>query len=211
MMNLRHPCIAGVIGVVLSSPLRSFQIVGVHIGGDSLSEVVLKSPEWWTPTAKAKAVVGLVLGLRFAHSVGLHHGHLTGDNVFLKEDGMIQISDFSVHNLLNEEGDKRVETGFYDFFGENFTPTADIQAFSRILSEIVFGTSSERGRPMREIPSFVFELIERAQCTDLGIFESFTDILSILKKNDFNIIEGVESGKVFEFVNLITLSEMLTE
>jgi hypothetical protein len=47
------------------------------------------SPEWWTPTAQAKAFVGFVLGLQFAHSLGLFHGHLTIDNVPFNVDGVI--------------------------------------------------------------------------------------------------------------------------
>jgi hypothetical protein len=83
VMNLRHPCIAGVIGVDLPSPFRRLRIVGRHIGEHSLSKGILTSLEWWAPIAKAKAVVGLVLGLRFVHSLGLLHGHLTGNNPFL--------------------------------------------------------------------------------------------------------------------------------
>jgi hypothetical protein len=45
---------------------------------NSLSEAISMNPVWWTPTAKAKvkAIAGIVLGLRFAHSFGLIHGHL---------------------------------------------------------------------------------------------------------------------------------------
>jgi hypothetical protein len=38
-----------------------------------------------------KAIVGIVLSMRFAHSFGLLHGHLTGDNVLFDEDGLVQI------------------------------------------------------------------------------------------------------------------------
>jgi hypothetical protein len=57
----------------------------LYCWGDSLSEVISVSPEWWTPMAQAKAIVGFVLGLRFAHSLGLVHGHLTVDNVLSNE------------------------------------------------------------------------------------------------------------------------------
>jgi hypothetical protein len=83
-MNLCHPCISGMIGVVLPSPLNGFRIVRMQSGGDSLSEIILRSPEWWTPTAKAKAVARIVMGLRFAHTLGLYHCHLTGNNIFWK-------------------------------------------------------------------------------------------------------------------------------
>jgi hypothetical protein len=56
-MNLRHPCIAGVIGIVFPFSVMDLKIIRMHFDGISLSKVVSTSPEWWTPTAKAKAVV----------------------------------------------------------------------------------------------------------------------------------------------------------
>jgi hypothetical protein len=211
MMNLRHPCIAGVIGVALSSPLKGLKIVRMHIDGYSLSTVVLTSPEWWTPTAKAKAVVGVLLGLRFAHSLGVFHGHLTGKNIFVTEEGMIQISDFSLHNLFNEEGDKWVERAFDDFSGESLMPEADVHGFARILSEIVLGASCEGSGHTGDIPSFVSAIIERRQCRELKTVDPFTAILTVLKQNDFKIVEGVDIGEVSQFMRLIELSETLTE
>jgi hypothetical protein len=54
LMNLRHPCVASTIGVVLLSPLQVLKIVRTYLCGRSLSEVVSTSPEWWTPTAKGE-------------------------------------------------------------------------------------------------------------------------------------------------------------
>jgi hypothetical protein len=48
---------------------------------------------------------------------------------------MIQISDFSVHNMLTEAGDEWVEADFNDCSGENFTPTqmSTLERFHRSL------------------------------------------------------------------------------
>jgi tRNA A-37 threonylcarbamoyl transferase component Bud32 len=46
-----------------------------------------------------KAIVGIVLSMRFAHSFGLLHGHLTGDNIVFNDEGLIQICDFCVKSL----------------------------------------------------------------------------------------------------------------
>jgi tRNA A-37 threonylcarbamoyl transferase component Bud32 len=48
---------------------------------------------WWTATAKA--VAGIALSLRFAHSLGLIHGHLTSKNICFDIDHRIQITGFS--------------------------------------------------------------------------------------------------------------------
>jgi hypothetical protein len=94
LINLRYPCIAATIGVIFRRGLRELGIVGISSNGISLSEIVSSSIEWWTPTAKTKTIVSLVLGLRFVHSHGLLHGHLRMNDVQLKEDGMIEFITF---------------------------------------------------------------------------------------------------------------------
>jgi hypothetical protein len=43
-MNLRHPCISGVIGVVFPTELNVLKIIGHDFGDDSLSRIVSASP-----------------------------------------------------------------------------------------------------------------------------------------------------------------------
>jgi hypothetical protein len=78
--------------------------------GDLLSKLVSILPEWWTPTAQVKAVVGLILDVRFAHSFGVPRGHLTGNYVLLDNEGLIQAADFSITGLryldVNEIADR---------------------------------------------------------------------------------------------------------
>jgi hypothetical protein len=50
-----------------------------------------------------RAIVGFVLGLRFAHSLGLLHGHLTVNDVLSNENGVIQITYFCLNRLMNPE------------------------------------------------------------------------------------------------------------
>jgi serine/threonine protein kinase len=52
----------------------------------SLAEVISVSLVWWTATAKAKAVVGLALALRFAHSLGLLHRCFASNNILFDPD-----------------------------------------------------------------------------------------------------------------------------
>jgi hypothetical protein len=105
LLNLRHPCIGSMIGVVLPLGLRGLKIVEMSLNGNSLLEVISISPEWWTPTAKAKVIVDLVMGLRFVHSFVLLHGNLTMNNIQLAEDGVIEITDFFLKSFEDEESD----------------------------------------------------------------------------------------------------------
>jgi hypothetical protein len=75
-----------VIGVILPTGARVLKLVEVSVNGNSLFEVVSSSPEWWTPTAKAKAIVDLVMGLKFVHSFGLLYGNLRMNNIQLTEN-----------------------------------------------------------------------------------------------------------------------------
>jgi hypothetical protein len=112
MINLRHPCIAAPIGFVVpieSSNRRELKIVRLYLEGCSLLEVLSVNPLWWTSTVKAKAIAGIVLGLRFAHSFGLLHGHLTGNNIFFDSDHCIQIVDFQA--IVFEVGENESEHG----------------------------------------------------------------------------------------------------
>jgi hypothetical protein len=71
-LNLFHPCILSRIGFIFDRELRisgELKIIGLYSEGSLLSEVISEDPIWWTATAKAKAVAGIVLGLRFAHSL----------------------------------------------------------------------------------------------------------------------------------------------
>jgi hypothetical protein len=208
-MNLRHPCIAGTIRVVLPSQLQGLRIVRKYLEGPSLPEVNSISPGWWTPTAKAKAVVGLIFGLRFVHGLGLLHGHLTGNNVVFDEDGVIQITDFCLNNLGACERNEDTKTEVQGFSGENWTPQADIQAFASIFSEIVIGASPQQGGRRPIVPSFVSEIIEREQSADSKACGSLTKIFETLEWYEFQIIEGVDSREVSNYVDWIERSQTL--
>jgi hypothetical protein len=202
-MNLRHPCISAVIGVSLPSQLGVLRVIGTPFGDNSLSRVISASPLWWTPTAKAKAIVGLAFALHFVHGFGFVHGSLTTTNVFFNEDGVIQITDFGQKVLGDLASNDSAERSVGGFCGERWTPKVDIQAFTTILSEIVVGTASEE--------DFVSEIIQRGQSTGVGAIESFGGILEPLECRRFNIMEGVDTKDVCSFVHWIKSSEKLIE
>jgi serine/threonine protein kinase len=210
-MNLRHPCISSTIGVVFPSQSQELQIVRQYPSGDSLSAVLLASPEWWTPIAKAKAIVGIVLSMRFAHSFGLLHGHLTGDNALFNGEGLIQICDFCVKSLseVGNHSEAMAEVG--GFSGEDWRPAADVRAFAELLSQIVIGDFAKESGSSLSVPRFVLEMINRGWSLASNATLSFMDIFKTLKDNDFQILEGVDSTEVSKFVRWIEFSEALTE
>jgi tRNA A-37 threonylcarbamoyl transferase component Bud32 len=115
-----------VLLVSLATELNVLKIIGNDFGDNSLSRIVSTSPLWWTPTAKAKAIAGLVSGLRFTHSFGLLHGHLTGNTVCFNQNGVIQITDFCLNSFGTLEDQDGVGMDIDGFSGESWAPTVDI-------------------------------------------------------------------------------------
>jgi serine/threonine protein kinase len=180
------------------------KIVRLYLEGCSLSEVISVNPLWWTSTVKAKAIAGIVLGLRFAHSLGLVHGHLTGNNILFDSDHNIQIVDFNPIVLEGGEIESEEGTQLVGFSGEGWTAQRDIQAFASILFELMFGhpPQGEASIPTG-IPDFVSRMIRSGLSPPSGISYSFNTILKILKTNKFRIEDGVDTAEVSAFVSWI--------
>jgi serine/threonine protein kinase len=211
LINLRHPCIAAPIAFAFgieSGIRRELKVVRMFLEGYSLMEVMSVTPFWWTSTVKAKAVAGLVLGLRFAHSLGLVHGHLTANNILFDSDHCIQIVDF--HPIVLEVGEIESEHGtkLVSFTREGWTWERDIEAFASILFELVFGRppQDEASIPTG-IPLFLRKIIESGLSPISRRSYSFNTILGILKQNGFQIEDGVDSTEVSKFVNWVESSE----
>jgi serine/threonine protein kinase len=216
LKNLRHPCIAGLIGFVVPQQSRKLKIIRSYMN-TTLSEVLSASPHWWTATAQAKTVIDLVLALRFAHSLGLLHGNLKASNVLFDADGSIQIADFCMNRLSGCEGSDS-GIGMGGFFGEGWTPKGDVREFAVILFEIIVGhlaTEAEAANEITtlplEVPMFVWEIIKKELSSNSESGKSFGDIFNILKENEFQIIRGVDSAEISTFVNQVELAEQSVE
>jgi serine/threonine protein kinase len=209
LFNLRHPLIAPLIGFVLpveSGGPRELKTARLHASGGSLADVLANPPAWWTPTAKAKAVVGIALALRFAHGLGLLHGAVKAANVFFDADRRIQIADFSPLRLESGE----VEP----FSGEKWAPTADVCAFSFLLFEIAVGRrpvppvgGAAEFAVLARVPAFVSRMIEDGQLPESQCRLSFVDIVERLKENCFEIVTGVDSEEVSAFAARVESAE----
>jgi serine/threonine protein kinase len=180
----------------------------MYLEGCSLLKVISVNPHWWTSTVKAKAVAGIVLGLRFAHSLGLVHGHLTTSNILFELDHCIQIVDFKRIDLEVDENEREDETRPGGFSREEWAMDKDIQAFASILFELVFGRppQGETSIPTG-IPDFVSRIIESGLFRLSRISYSFHTILDILKQNDFRIEDNVDSAEVSAFVSWVESAE----
>jgi hypothetical protein len=203
LINLCHSCIASPIGFVFAVGSRELKVLGIRSESESLGMVLKMSPVWWTPTAKAKAVVGLVLGLRFAHSLGLIHGHLTTNTIVFDLNHQIQITNFLSYLSGN---------GLSDFSREGWNPEMDIRGFLSILSEIIVGfpVEDEANIPA-DVPKFVCEMIKSRLSDEWRRQSSFLDIFETLKQNNFGIVSGVDTAEVCAFVGWVEEFEQCRE
>jgi serine/threonine protein kinase len=217
LINLRHPCISAPVGFVFAIERGSWEklkIVRFYLEGSSLLHVVSVSLLWWTSTVKAKAVAGIVLALRFAHSLGLFHGHLTKHSILFDSDHCIQIVDFNPIALEVGEQESESErenkdgTQLDGFSGEGRNLEKDLQAFRSILFELVFGRppQGEASIPTG-IPDFVSGILESSFSPISATRSSFHTILKILKWNNFKIEDDVDSAEVSAFVTWVESAE----
>jgi serine/threonine protein kinase len=230
-MNVTHPCIAAPFGFVLPMASKELRIARLYTRSGSLKDVVSARPLWWTPTAKAIAIAGIVLGMKFLHSFGLVHGCLKPSNVLFDESHRIQIADFGRCHFDPRESAAIVRGVAPEFaapevqYGQECTPKIDVFSFALILFEVVVGvpalgrtsTSEELGKlPVNacervEIPGFVsglvYLLIESGLSADPRERPSFDDIFEALEGNAFMIVDGVDSDEVSAFVSLVESSE----
>jgi serine/threonine protein kinase len=214
VMNLSHPCIASPIGFVFpakSSSLQELKIARLSFEGGSLAEILSVSPDWWTPTAKMKTIVGIGFGLQFAHSFGLIHGDLTANNIFFDSDHRVQIEYFGLIGL--DRRDDTAKWGIGGFSDEEWTPQVDIRAFVSLLFEIIVGhpwtlsdDANSEGILDPIVPEMVLDIID-AIGMDCGSKCSLNSIFSILEANDFQIVSGVDSAEVLAFVHWVQQSE----
>jgi serine/threonine protein kinase len=213
-MNLRHPVITSLIGCdfrVESSGVIEMKAVRSHAEATdgSLVDVVMNPPVWWTPTVKVKTLVGIALGLRYAHGHGLLHGSVKASNIIFDANHRIQIVDFSPIRLENESVEPFSGAG-----GAELDPTVDISGFASLLAEIGVNRivnssigSMEDSLHHSFVPDFVLEIIEAGQSPKSPCQVSFINIFSRLKANDFRILSGIDPEEVSAFVRWVESSE----
>jgi serine/threonine protein kinase len=221
LTHLTHPGIFPLFGIVSPTESTNFKIARLYCSNGSLKEVIADPPSWWTPTAKSKAIAGIVLGMRFAHSLGCVHGSLKPSNILFDNNQNAQIVDFCSNRLQNHfEVCGRSESG-----NEEEIRESDVFSFSLILFEILVGRSvvarvspcgeveirfvddGERAVITSLIRSSIRGLIERGWSADRSVRPSFDYIYKVLKDNDFNTVEGNDVNEVLRFVSSLEASE----
>jgi serine/threonine protein kinase len=105
LWSFHHQCITQIVGFQLPGEGKEGAIATLFMKNGSLVDVLAKVkggklPRFWTPTGIAKLVAGLVLGMKFIHRQGVIHRNLKPSNLFVADDGCLQIGDLAFCRFL---------------------------------------------------------------------------------------------------------------
>jgi serine/threonine protein kinase len=181
----------------------------------SLKDILANPPEWWTSTAKALVVTGIVMGLMEIHKSGMVHRNLRPSNVLLDEKHRVQLCDLASgvvrgHRYGAPEGARE----------EDARSSCDIFSLAVIWYEILVGhsivsvkmqaqvvTQKLWGKDIVKIPKdwpqFTRTFIEKGWSADPAGRPTIEKVFEGLKENGFKVLDDVESDEVRDFVEWV--------
>jgi hypothetical protein len=149
MRTLDHPCVIKLRGVLLPTDTGQARIASEFMAGGSLDGVLAEQPSWWTATARAIVVAGIVLGMIYIHAQKVLHRDLKPGNILLDEEHRVKITDFGISRFSRKGLDVTggIGTPLYmapelieNDEGTAYNEKVDVYSFGLIFLEIVTGT-----------------------------------------------------------------------
>jgi serine/threonine protein kinase len=213
LTRLKHPCVAPVIGFVFPTDSTPLQTATPYYGGGSLQDVTDKSPEWWTPTVKWKAIAGIALGMMSAYRHRIIHRSLNPNNIHFDDDHCVHIVGFG-----ETIDDKRI------FPLKNPVQKRDALAFALIMYDILVDHHHDgvpdwpslareksedlKERTLRKIPEFGPEFVRYFIEAGLSGINPFERFITDMKNYSFEFLDGADFAEVLKYVGSV---EKLTE
>jgi serine/threonine protein kinase len=232
--GLLHPCILPLMGAGQISGDEGVLFLPYMTHG-SLAAVLSTEPKpsWWGPSVVAIMVIGIVMGMRYAHAQGVVHGSLKPNNVLLDGAHHIRICDFGAlewakagvaREVPNDAAfyidqgvpeDEEDDTGFCE----------DVYAFGLIFYEIMMiGKSSHdvmkritlnkmlsgiRPDISKDFSEWVRGLIDDCWAPNPKHRPSFETIYQLFEKHHYQIQNGVKQDEVQSYIRY--MSELARE
>jgi hypothetical protein len=223
---LRHPCVISLVGYSLPTGIEAAQVGTEFAAKGPLQTALGRRSSSLDDTSKAIVIVGLVLGMQFAHLIGVVHRDLDPKNILFDEKSYVEIDGFGRSRFIepNLMLTTAVGAGVYMapemYETDDYTQAVDIFSFAVIFNELLFGEpafltrtkqSAAKKEVMRgvsgEVPAStdptVRDIITRGWSPDPGERPSFDDILSALEGIEFRVTPSVDSVKVAAYVEMV--------
>jgi serine/threonine protein kinase len=230
---LFHPCILSFIG---SSQIADDQaiILAQFMNVGSLTSLLDEDPKppWWSPTSVTIIIMGILLGMVYAHQSGLYHGNLKPNNILLDVAHHVRLADFGsmqwveagIVREVSDESSLYADHGLY--YDDEKDPFAgDVYSFGLILYEmIMIGRGPHDaikrmtlnkiiGGTRPEVPSdfnlILRNLVDDCWSSNPKYRPKFTDIVQLFEKNQYQLLAGVRTEEVQAYVKY--MNEFLRE
>jgi serine/threonine protein kinase len=238
LITLVHPCILLMRGWVAAGPETAPMFVFDYCRPPTL-KTLLHHPleyKWWTSTAKAKVLVGIVQGMSFIHSRNLVHRELKTRAILLDKTHDVKIGGFGRSKFddldLTKQTMYNSRISLYEapeMWTDDYTNAVDVYAFAMILFRVITGGSpfpemkgkspsarmqrvANGGRPEigGDVVPFVRALLESCWAHDPSQRPPFVKIMDILNQYEFKIFKDVDSAVVRRYIDEIRLKEQHT-
>jgi serine/threonine protein kinase len=175
-----------------------------------------------SPTAAAKIVVGIALGMSYLHSQSVLHYGLKPANVLVDQAMRPRICDFELSKVCGFGATQILERGTPLYMAPEmhtdvrYGPPVDVFAWACTVYELITGKHVLEGsRPFQiaymamsgarpPIPSGwgpeFARLVERAWAVDQNDRPSFAEILNVIEECGYRMWQGVDTSELREFV-----------
>ena len=236
LAKLHHPCVMQMFGYFLNKTedgkdddIDGYTLMTDFMPNGDLTSLLTSQKVPTCPINHTKftmIIVGIVLGMRYIHNLGILHRDLKPQNVLLDENYLPKIVDFGAARPIDPTDELTHIVGTDLFCApevktcETYDHRVDIFSFGVLLWVLLRGTEDSvkelgkyakglwalRGVPNRpdipKCPEWVEKMITRswAQRPE-DRYDTFADILQEMKENQFKVWDDVDENEVMFYVD----------
>jgi hypothetical protein len=208
LLALRHSCAVSISGIQPPSRSTGPAVATALPPSPSLAALLrLSSPPWWTVTAKAVVIVGVLLAMVRAHSLGIAHRALRPDCVFLDANHRPKVGEFgvppddsdpAVARFCAPEASRFASAGLrgdvFSFSLMVYAVAADDPRATAAEALEQFAQGNRSG-----LPEFLVGLAVRGLSRDPGARPRMAEFLSQIEERSFAILAGADAAAVGAF------------
>ena len=238
LAKLHHPCVMQMFGYFLNKTedgkdddIDGYTLMTDFMPNGDLTSLLTSQKVPTCPINHTKftmIIVGIVLGMRYVHDLGILHRDLKPQNILLDANYLPKIVDFGEARSVGPNDDMTLLVGTKMFCApevmgnEHYDHRVDIFSFGVLLWVLVSGTTQAvrdlvtysknmwtlRGQPNRpdipECPDWVKKMITRAWAQDPeDRYASFAEILEEMRENRFKVWNDVDEDEVKAYVDTV--------